>query len=490
MSVEGPTGVVFPRTGDGRSTSALGRAVVADALRAVDPVGARAAEHETNWRHGYLVHFRRLIEAGLLSRDAALTIARNGLASLHERMRYVEADGRETSLDDAVAAPDHLDPPQTATVTGDGPVEREFSLPYRGGRLRGDELRRRLDAWVGAGVVEPSCAEAVGAVLANPDWLDLRDQRIVVLGAGAEMGPLPSVLRWGGDVVAVDLPRPELWRRVLATARRHGGRLHLPVRPGTDPGDDTALAGNAGLDLLHRLPQVARWLDGADGRLVLGNYVYADGATNVRVAMAVDALTRHLQQRRPDVALAFLATPTDVFAVPGDAVAHAERGYARRGPARRALRVASGGRLLHRNYPPDADPGVNDSLVPQQGPNYALAKRLQRWRAAVARDAGTTVSLTVAPPTRTRSVLRNRALAAAYAGAHRFGIEVFDPATSNTLMAALLVHDLRTGGGPTHEHPWQDEAYAAAHGGLWRVPYAPRSALGLAVLLGLGGART
>ncbi|MDZ5443658.1 hypothetical protein U2F26_13075 [Micromonospora sp. 4G57] len=67
--------------------------------------------------------------------------------------------------------------------------------------------------------------------------------------------------------------------------------------------------------------------------------------------------------------------------------------------------------------------------------------------------------------------------------------EVFEPATSNTLMAALLVHDLRTGGGPAHAHPWQDEAYAAAHGGLWRVPYAPRSALGLAVLLGLGAAR-
>ncbi len=89
----------------------------------------------------------------------------------------------------------------------------------------------------------------------------------------------------------------------------------------------------------------------------------------------------------------------------------------------------SGGRLLRRQYVPGVAPGVNDSLVPQQGPNYALAKRLQRWRAAVAREAGTTVSLNVAPPTRTRSVVKNRALAAAYAGAHRFGVEVFEPAT-------------------------------------------------------------
>ena len=91
-----------------------------------------------------------------------------------------------------------------------------------------------------------------------------------------------------------------------------------------------------------------------------------------------------------------------------------------------------------------------------------------KCRATSARAAGTTVSLNVAPATRTRSVVKNKALAAAYAGAHRFGVEVFDPATSNTLMAALLVHDLRAGLPPEAE-PWQDEARAAAHGGLWRL---------------------
>jgi hypothetical protein len=57
-------------------------------------------------------------------------------------------------------------------------------------------------------------------------------------------------------------------------------------------------------------------------------------------------------------------------------------------------------------------------------------------------------------------------------------------------MAALLVHDLHTsGGGPAQAHPWQDEARAAAHGGLWRIAYTPRSALGLAALLGYAAAR-
>jgi hypothetical protein len=199
-----------------------------------------------------------------------------------------------------------------------------------------------------------------------------------------------------------------------------------------------------------------------------------------------------VQQHREDVTLAFLATPTDVFAVPADAVAASIARYGERSRfsklAGRPLRTASRGKLLRRAYLPGTEVGICDALVPVQGPNYALAKRLQRWRASTARGAGTPVSFNVAPSTRTRSVVKNRALAAAYAGAHRFGVEVFEPATANTLMAALLVHDLNT---PPAElaHPWQHEARNAAHGGLWRSAYAPRSALGIAAVLGYAAAR-
>lgn len=493
---EEPRGVVFPSGEDGaRSTSALGRAVVADALRATDPTGARAAERETSWRSGYLLHLRRLVEAGIPSADAALAIARDGLASVHARMRVVEPGGAELGLDRVFAAPPGREL-RSASVRGTAAPERELSVPLHRDRLRGDALLRKADEWVRLGVAEPSAAEAVRAVVANPDWLDLSDRTVIVLGAGAEMGPLQALLRWGATVVGLDLPRPALWRRVLETARRSAGTLVVPVHPGA--GSGAAGAGEAspeaaGADLLEELPAIAGWLAALDGPLVLGDYVYADGAANVRAAVAVDVLREELRRRRGDLAFAFLATPTDVFAVPTDAVAHSARAYAGRSRlgrlAGRPLRTLSGGRLLRRAYAPGDGPGINDSLVPQQGPNYALAKRLQRWRAAEARDGGMLVSLNVAPPTRTRSVVRNRALAAAYAGAHRFGVEVFEPATSNTLMAALLVHDLRTGSAGLG-HPWRDEAACAVHGGLWRTAYDPRSALGLAALLGLASART
>jgi hypothetical protein len=498
MSGGEPAGVAFPVSADGRrSTSALGRTVVADALSQVDPAGAADAERETNWRSGYPAHFRRLIEAGLPSRQAALSVARGGLESLHRRMRVVGPGDEETALDALVSAPAQSGL-ATVAVTGTGAAEGELSVPYRGERLRGSDLLRRLGAWVTAGVIEPSCAEAIEAVAAQPGWLALPGRTVVVLGAGAEVGPLPVLLSWGVRVIGIDLPSPLIWERALETARRSGGTLLVPVtepqpdlRPEEGYGED--LAQRAGLDLTSDIPAVADWLAGIDGPLVLGNYVYADGAANVRVCCAVDALTVRLQAERSDVALAFLATPTDVFAVPADAVAQSAGAYTNRSLMAKLggwpLRTLSGGRLLHRAYPPEADPGICDSLIPQQGPNYALAKRLQRWRAAIARDGGATVSMNVAPPTRTRSVLKNRALAAGYAGAHRFGVEVFEPATTKTLMAALLVHDLHASDSPAQAHPWQDEAHAAAHGGLWRGAYTPRSVLSIATLLGYRAAR-
>jgi hypothetical protein len=87
-------------------------------------------------------------------------------------------------------------------------------------------------------------------------------------------------------------------------------------------------------------------------------------------------------------------------------------------------------------------------------------------------------------------VVKNRVLAAAYRGAGAFGVEVFEPATSSALMAALLVHDLRNpraAAQPTTEldSPLDLFVDGAAHGGLWRLPYAPRSVLPLAAVEGL-----
>src|SRR5664279_87973 len=374
------TGVVVPAAPSGRRSSAdLGRAVIADALRGVDPVAALGAERESSWHSDYLVHFRRVLLAGLASGQAAVTVADDGLQSVQRRMKYRGSDGAERALDEMFDGSEAS--LSTVEIHGSGEPEAGFSLPFRGERLSGDALSRRLESWAEAGVLEPSAAERVRTVMAHPEWLRLDGQTVVVLGAGAEMGPLQALLRWGARVAAVDLPRPDVWRRVLAAGRDRAGTLLVPVATDLTGADSDATAANAGLDLLTDVGAAAEWIRGLDGRVVLGNYVYADGVTNMRLSAAVDALTLSLQGARHELALAFLATPTDVFAVPPDAVAHAQRAYDERSRLARVLgrplRTVSAGRLLRRQYVPGVQPGIHDALVPQQGPNYALAKRLQ-----------------------------------------------------------------------------------------------------------------
>jgi hypothetical protein len=100
------------------------------------------------------------------------------------------------------------------------------------------------------------------------------------------------------------------------------------------------------------------------------------------------------------------------------------------------------------------------------------------------------VSFRIAPPALTNSVTKSRLIAAVYRSADRFGAHGFEPATAAALMAALLVHDLRHPSAIANpdvplDHPLQLVTDAAFHGGLWRMPFAPRSALPVAAVLGM-----
>jgi len=500
-------GVAFPEGGDGqRSTSATGRAIFADCIRNVDPAIAAQIEHTSDWRGGYIGPLREISLASALDGQAALTVSRDGLESAHRRFVFFR-DGEHLPLWEAMR---RWNAPRFGSVTVHGMAQREqkLTLPYKGRRLFDDELRRQVDEWIQRGIAEPGFGEAIDLLVANPDWMDLRDVDIAVLGAGAELAPTRSLLRWGARVHAVDLPRPDLWQRLIATTRNTAGSLRVPIgldgagRPpfviggNVHPDDDQTVAAGAGTDLLRQTPEILTWLQEIDQPFVLGTYAYADGAAHVLLSMASDALVTELSASRSDLTLAYLATPTDVFMVPLAAVEESRRRWESRGIGgllQSPLRLI---KQFEPNYPRTYTAedgtvfGINDSLVPQQGPNYALAKRLQRWRALVARADGIPVSLNLAPATRTHSVVKNRALSAAYAGAGRFGVEVFDPATSTTLMAALLVHDLRNPSaaanpGTALANPMDLFAQAANHGGLWRAAYEPRSVLGIAALLGM-----
>lgn len=474
----GDEGVRFPLFDGQRSTQRTARDVFARAAEVCDTDLAAAIDAERSWRTAYPTHLRNLTAVAAVSPATGVAMARAGLDRVHATFEFSAGDSTDR-LDDAMASPTGT-ALRTRTVAGEG-LPLGLEIPYRGRILRGNELLATAAEWQRRGVVEPAVVTALSRLVAHPEWLDLAGTWFAVLGAGAEMAPTERLLQWGADVVAVDIARTGIWRHLEDLAIAGVGRLHVPV-------DDDG-AGPLGVDLITGAPRISAWLAAFDHPLVLGNYAYADGATFAQLSVAADAVIADLRRQRDDHAVVCLATPTDAFAVPEHVVQETRRRAGRIGTMTgRGLRRITAGRLMVPNYrdtvrtDDDREVGIADSLVLQQGPNYALAKRIQRWRAILTNADGAFGAVHVAPPTRTRSVLKNRVLAAAYAGAALFGVETFEPATSRALMAALLVHDLRTfEPGTVAEH---DLTAAAVHGGLWRVPWETRTALPLAVVRG------
>jgi hypothetical protein len=494
-------GIQFPLDDSGkRSSAAVGRRILAAAMRPLDESVAARCLAERDWRHAYPLHLRRLIELQAARPKATVASCRAGLDAAWHELVFLR-DGQTLTLREAMASSAGA-PLRTLRLRGTrDSAPARWEVPYKGRRLHGDALARRIDAWAAAGVIEASNAQALHLARCHPEWFDLSDRHLVLLGAGSEAGPLASLAQWRANIVAIDLARGPTWKKIVQRVRAGNGQLIAPVVAsaslGGDAEQDLQLAG---CDMLTQTPEIAAWLRQLGQPLDLFSIAYLDGERHMRVSMAMDAIAVACAAADSRCTLAWMATPTDVFAVPQPLAEAVMQAYDERGTltrlAQAGLRAGSGGRSFapHIEALVKADDGsrwgVVDCLVIEQGPNYALAKRLQQWRAIVARADGQVVSINVAPSTTTASVLSNPALAAGFRGAKAFDIEVFEPDTTNALMAALWVHDLRNPQGPAHPtlplaHPLQLLSEGANHGGLWRVPYLPRSVLPFAALLGM-----
>ena len=336
-------GVSFPQGGDNkRSTTATGRAIFADSVRAIDPSLAARIEHTKDWRKGYIDPLREIVIAASQTPQSAIDISNAGLESAHRRFVFATNDG-DISLNEAVSRT--ATPIDSVSVSGRASREEELSIPYRGKRIFGNDLRKQIDTWVTEGVAEPSFGVALHLLMDNPDWLDLSGTDIAVLGAGAEMAPTRSLLRWGARIHALDLPRPEIWQRLIDIARNTSGSIRIPIsqnESGSMPfvtggtvhtEDDQVVAGAAGVDLLEQPGEIANWLNEISDPFVLGNYTYADGAVHAMLSMSADAIFTKLNSQREDITLAFLATPTDVFMVPMACVTESRKRWEARGMA-------------------------------------------------------------------------------------------------------------------------------------------------------------
>ncbi len=494
MSVKNTDGIQFPHSSQSRkpSTSGIGKAIISAALQAVSATEAKEISKEKNWRRNYPYYFKALVQHSIQSTSGALKIAEQGLA-IAEKTFVFYRGGQAKPLCDAMQS-DTQQPFQTFELKGQGTAEvAAWGIPYHGQLLTGQALLEQLKTWQSQGIIDPTHAHALKTVSEHPQWFDLSNRTVVLFGAASEAGPLTWLSKWKANIVALDLPNEKIWQKIKVVIQQGNATLIAPMQ--TTARGETIL----GADLLQQTPEIANWLATFEQPLDLAGIAYLDGEKHVRVSMAMLAVMKKISGLKPDSSIMFMLTPTDIYAIPKRVVQAIEKRKQKRTHIENLLsNIVNRISFSHFFKPNDeslyaSDNGeqyaIADCMVVEQGPNYALAKRLQQWYALVARHNGQKVSINIAPSTTTHSVTKNPLLKAAFDGADLFGVEAFKPETTNAIMAALWVYDLNcqdsvANPGQTLTHPLQLIMENANHGGLWYVPYLARTALPFAAIYG------
>ncbi|GBG27782.1 Hypothetical Protein FCC1311_040052 [Hondaea fermentalgiana] len=502
------SGVQFPADAEGRrSTTAPAKKIWERAFAGVDDDGVEALVAEKNWRKAYAGHVYELTRKSARTPELTLKVAQQGLEAVQDTFEFVR-DGKSYSIPEALDTFTNV--PKTAVVKSEAkrPVVEAaaLSVPFSKGEIAsGDALEKRVEELVANDHVEPDVLEAIKEINASGEdcFSALADTYFVILGATSELCPLEPLLEMGLNVVAVSRPSPARQAKLVALAQNapEGASLSFPVMGAVnDPADLTdpsKAADIVGVDIVENMPEVANWLVSLypGKRLVIGSYIYLDGANHVRASVAMDAVLQRVLEKRPDTALAYLGSPAVAYPIP-QASWEVSMSNFKKGPTfwQNAL-----GLFLRSYAPNNEDPVVAESvntdaadtskeiymfngIVNMQGPNYLLAKTLQNWRAMVAREVNKAlVSVNMAPSSRTDSVMHVPAVARGVRGFEAFPpLTSFDPATARSMMALLLVHDLVDKKSPANpevalRNPLDIFASYGVHAGLWRAPFSQES---------------
>ena len=505
------TGTQFPMEGEKRSTSVTGAKIYAAAFRAssLDTTKALADPCEKagkKWRFGYVKHLKKLVYASLESPAEAVAMSKAGLEYIYDHFEF-HRDAKKTSFKEEMAT---LTPKfHVGVIQGEGkPYDGNFTVPYKEGTISGDKLKAQCDAWAKYGTVEQDCADAIKKVVDDKSLTRLDGQIFVMLGAGSAMGPFPKLMELGATVVALDIPgnwgvgskRPSssCWDRLVKIARDSPGKLVFPLsKPQEKCKDDMDMFQSSGADLMNEPSEILEFLLkkevlGKDGvKATIGNYTYLNSDLHVKLSLCADAIMSGLIEKKgKDISIAFLCTPTDMHVIPAEAskAAAANASPLSNPPAwilNQIIRLLTGGGYLKANVMKMAGANKDISLVDgvsvAQGPNYALAKRMQHWRAVLAFEQGIAVASNIAPSTATISVLQNKMFALAYQGMPFYKpYEIFEQDTTNAVMAAMLFHDINNTEGsayPANREKFKIKnalelfAHGSFHGGLWRCAY-------------------
>ncbi len=368
-------------------------------------------------------------------------------------------------------------PLRSTSFPGEGGLHP--NVPLGGATLAGRDLIDAVCSLVARGSASAAVSEGISWIVghAGGQGIDLRGRKIAVLGAAAELAPTRLWLEGGAEVLWIDVtPPPAALLEDVALS----GTLHWAAD---------------GADLLRRPARIRATLEtfAAGHPLDIGLYAYAPGrAREWRLAAVMNAIVDAVP---PAVVrtVTMLVSPTTPGVRSAAEVAGAQRRRDRRARWQAGVERA---RLLGRGsgHARHGDTCANCGIVPIQGASYQAAQYLGKLMAAeawVAGDVPRHVSANIAGISQTRS-LRHPVFDTAFAAAHAFGIETFDPATTASLNGLLALRDWLDPDAPLraamgHAAPDRVRALAATrvHGGIYELPYPLEKTLRVATAIGV-----
>lgn len=485
------SGIQFPMGSNGQaSTTQTGKQIFSAAIGSSHHELSLGILKETKWRKHYMKYIPQVIETTGQGVADSEVIAERGLKACYGQFQFIR-NGKKYRLQQAMEK-FAVNMFFTAEIKGEASPDRLVQVEHKGVVLQGPSLHRQVNDWIQEGIIEADHGYDVLNMVDDESARDLKDKVFVLLGAGSEVGPLKTLLTLGATVIAVARNKPDNWKQLIATVKSTSGTLIIPCKHNPENLNEDQIANIAGADLLTQAPEIAFWINCFKQPLTLGSYAYLDGAKHVQVVMAMDAIAQYLLARRKDIALSYLLTPSDVYCIPHPIAQHCHnRVHSKHAfnVVKKLINAVTFGSLFSSSLGSEIKDehgrrfSVLDNLVNQQGPNYVLAKHVQRWRAIDSSKKGISVSCNVAPASSTQSVTSNQFFAAAIWGSESFGVEVFSPNTVNTLMTLQLLNDLRS-----HKaQPRGEQLFitGANHGGAWRIGYSFRSLLVPSLLVGL-----
>ena len=362
-------------------------------------------------------------------------------------------------------------------------------VPFEGRVHRGPEVIELCEQLVARHHMTDAALSAaryiVGRAQASGGKLDLRGERFVLLGAGAELAPTPLLLRAGASVLWVDLSEPG----TRVTEGDRGGELWRS---------------DAVTDLLRAPREVAATVArfAQDGPVHIGMFAYAGGASReFRLGAAMNAIVASLDPGSVR-SIALLVSPTMPANVQPQDAAAAEAKLEKRPLWQSAFKaiglLPTPGRLTTDGA------CVSRSIVSIQGVSYQAAQYVGKIAAAESfavhgidpaseKRRPVTVSANVAGITNTRS-LAHPLFQAAFVGAPKFDVCIYEPATTRALSALLVLADLLNPAAPgaAGVQPASPKQKAEGllsqqvHGGIYSLPYALEPAIRVSAVLGMG----